>query len=154
MAKKSPKSKALLDGQSNLLNEAQEVVIPTIISMPVSIEIVQILTSEIEVKYSSQAVHSLLANLDRRSLRHYFSEVGFIVPIVVTPNSVDHQYPYRVVDGNMRLKIANDLGKLTLPCVVVHELSEEREEQLRAGLNVSRHTNLTDFYWWSLTRLN
>ena len=60
--------------------------------------------------------------------KHLFAEQGIVVPIVVDEN-------HRIIDGHLRLAVAQELGIETLNAIVVSEASPAQVIELELALN-------------------
>ena len=60
--------------------------------------------------------------------KHLFSEQGIVVPIVIDEN-------HRIIDGHLRLAVAQELGIETLNAIVVSEASPAQVIELELALN-------------------
>ena len=63
-----------------------------------------------------------------KKAKHLFAEQGIVVPIVVDEN-------HRIIDGHLRLAVAQELGVETLNAIVVSEASPTQLIELELALN-------------------
>jgi ParB-like chromosome segregation protein Spo0J len=85
----------------------------------------------------------------RDQLRADIEERGVLVPIIVTPDG-------EVLDGRLRIEIAQEIGLDFVPKIVVGKLSSAKREDLRLCVNVyRRHLNraqMREVVAWMLRR--
>jgi hypothetical protein len=100
-------------------------------------EIVEITASLLIPNQLGREIYSLPANYE--SMKANIDEVGIIQPILV--NASD----FRVISGNLRLKIALELGRETVPVLFV-DLTTEEMDVIFISSNVQREKSILDIY--------
>ncbi len=95
----------------------------------------EIPTSQIE---SGLVFHERFLPTTSEAFRLFLSirDYGIFQPLLVTELEKDH---YKIIDGELRLSIATELGINRVPCLVKPKMSEKERETLRFQLY---HTQL------------
>ncbi|MCP4582098.1 MAG: ParB N-terminal domain-containing protein [candidate division Zixibacteria bacterium] len=78
-----------------------------------------------------------MSNEMRHKLKEYIKKEGFVEPIVVRPKDE----MYEILGGYHRWSIAKELGRETVPCVVV-DLDDKRAKILTINLNEMKGQSL------------